>query len=238
MGQPFLRGNQYVSRYLKGVDVLFKQDHLLVDFERPMQTISSALWGGGFHDQARRVINWKVPLDYACDNPVELMGRQLEEWGYGSEQSIGLQTAAYLHRASILEEAGDCFHILCCTTAGISNAARAGRPRKTYAAYTCGTINTVILVDGRMSPAGMVNAAITATEAKAVALQDLGVCDENGEIASGTTTDSVVLSVTQQGFDEVHLFAGTATTIGHAISRLVYQSIKEATREQIRDLRN
>jgi adenosylcobinamide hydrolase len=228
MGQPFLLGDHYSSHCLKDVGLFFKKDHLLIEMGIPMQVVSSALWGGGFHEHVNRFVNWKVPLDYACADPVTFMGTKLEEWGYGIDRVVGLQTAANLRQASIVEESGDCFHLLGCTTAGISNAARAGRLRKTYSAYSCGTINTFILIDGRMSSAAMVNAIVTATEAKAAALQDLGIRDENGDIASGTTTDSVVVGVTQLGFEEVHLFAGTATTIGNAVGRLVYQSVVEA----------
>ncbi|RKD24944.1 hypothetical protein BEP19_03660 [Ammoniphilus oxalaticus] len=234
MGQPFISGKReqlYQSASLREVRLMLKEDHILIEWDRAMTAVSSGLWGGGWHDGVRRIVNWRVPLDFACADPIALMEQQLRAWGYGSEQVIGLQTAADLHAASVIEETGDCFRLLCCTTAGIGNAARAGRPRQTYSAYSCGTINTALMVKGRLTPAAMINALLTATEAKAVALQDLGIRDENGEIASGTTTDSIALVVSQQGYEETHQFAGTATSIGHAIARSVYQSVVEAIGE-------
>ncbi|MCK9918341.1 adenosylcobinamide amidohydrolase, partial [Microbacteriaceae bacterium K1510] len=127
---------------------------------------------------------------------------------------------------------GDAFRMICCTTAGTSNSARAGHVSKTFSAYQCGTINTFLLIDGRTLPAAMVNALITATEAKAAALQDLHLRARDGGTATGTTSDSFVLAVSQQSFSEVHAFAGTATTIGDAAARLVYQTVYEAVSTQ------
>jgi adenosylcobinamide amidohydrolase len=197
--------------------------------ERLLCTISSSLWGGGV-GRADYFVNWQVPSDYRCDQPVEMMGEQIARWGYPVKSTIGMQTAAKLTHASVIEETGDQFRAVCCTTAGTGNAARAGRERRTYAAYRCGTINTFILIDGQLTPAAMVNGIITAVEAKAAALQDLNISVGNsGEIATGTTTDAIVLAASQSGdYDGVHQFAGTATTLGDTIGRLVYQTVYEA----------
>jgi adenosylcobinamide amidohydrolase len=82
-------------------------------------------------------------------------------------------------------------------------------------------------IDGRLTPAAMVNAVQTAVEAKAAALADLGITDpENGLIATGTTTDAIVLAVSQSGrYNAEHVYAGTATDLGGAIGRLVYSAV-------------
>jgi adenosylcobinamide amidohydrolase len=82
----------------------------------------------------------------------------------------------------------------------------------------------------------MVNGIITATEAKAAALQDLGIRDEDGDLATGTTTDAIVLGVSQsQQYPRPHLFAGAATTIGNGIGRLVYDAVYTAVSTQGKD---
>jgi adenosylcobinamide amidohydrolase len=82
----------------------------------------------------------------------------------------------------------------------------------------------------------MVNAVITAAEAKAAALQDLGVTDPvSGLAATGTTTDAVVVGVSQsERYRELHAYAGTATSIGDMIGRIVYESVCESVRSQMR----
>jgi adenosylcobinamide amidohydrolase len=190
------------------------------------------VYGGGMK-QVSHFVNWKVPLDYSSSDPTKLMEQKLAEWGYPVTYSLGLQTAAYIHIASIQEMIGDEFRIVCCVTAGVGNAAKAGKKRKTYSAYEVGTINTLLFIDSCLSHSAMVNGIITATEAKTAALQDLNITDEDGDIATGTTTDSVVLAVSQNKVKyPTHQYSGVATSIGNAIGCLVYN----ATCEVIRNL--
>jgi adenosylcobinamide hydrolase len=193
-----------------------------------MQVLSSALWGGGLK-VAKNFVNWQVPLTYRSAQPVEWMREQIVGSGYPTDDTIGLQTAANIQQASIHEEQGDEFILFCLATAGVGNTARAGRLRETFSSYQCGTINLFLFIDGKLTPSAMVNGLIIATEAKAAALQDLRILDEKSEFATGTTTDALVLAVSQRNNNDnaVHQFAGAATTIGNAIGRLVYQCLVE-----------
>ncbi|MFX3623863.1 MAG: adenosylcobinamide amidohydrolase [Ectobacillus sp.] len=229
--QLFRKNGHYISHIWPELCMYKKDDHLLFLFPTLLETFSSALHGGGKR-KASHFVNWQVPLDYSASDPMKLMEQKIAEWKYPVHQAIGLQTAAKIHCASIQETYGDEFRIVCCTTAGVGNRARAGKKRKTYSAYQCGTINTFIFVDGSVAPAAMINGIITATEAKAAALQDLHIVDESGDFATGTTTDSVVLAATQNSVYPTHLFAGVATTLGNAIGCLVYDTICEAVRNQ------
>jgi adenosylcobinamide amidohydrolase len=160
--------------------------------------------------------------------------QQCELWGFDPESTVGFMTAAKLTHASVIESAGDCFKLFCCTTAGTRNAARAGLSRETYSAYSPGTINTILLVEGAMTEAAMVNAVITATEAKAAALSELGIREQaNGELATGTSTDAIAIGASQDASrGAVHAYAGAATTIGCAIGEAVYLSVLESVRTQ------
>lgn len=235
--QPFRRGGtQFRSLVWPGITVDFIDEHILLESPISLQTVSSALWGGGMQEDATHFVNWKVPISYRCEDPIALMGQQIKDWGYPVNQTIGLQTAAKLSHCTILEEVGDQFRLVCCVTAGTGNSARAGKRRETFSAYQCNTINIFLLLDAHMVPAALVNGIIMATEAKAAALQDLGIRDEEGDIATGTTTDSVVLAVSQnREYPLPHQFAGAATTIGNAIGRLVYQGVYQAVSTQGED---
>lgn len=228
MSQPFRLGVSYTSTVWSDICIDFREDHLLLRANAPLNTVSSALWGGG-HMQATHFINWKVPLTYRCEDPVLMMRDQLAAWSYPVTASVGLQTAAKITHAAIKEEAGDRYRMICCATAGTRNSARAGKTRETFSAYQCGTINIFLLMDAYLTPSAMINGIITATEAKAAALQDTGIIDEDGDVATGTTTDSIVLASSQNlKYEEPHQFAGAATTIGNAIGRLVYEAVHEA----------
>ncbi|AMA71905.1 MULTISPECIES: adenosylcobinamide amidohydrolase [Aneurinibacillus] len=232
MSQPFRSSVSYVSSIWTDISLEYKEDHILLRSFEPLTVLSSALWGGGL-SKATHFVNWKVPLTYRCEDPAQMTQNQLVAWGYPPESTIGLQTAAKLTHAAVTEEEGDRFRMICCATAGTSNGARAGKARRTFSAYQCGTINIFLLLDAHLTSAAMVNSIITATEAKAAALQDLGIIDEQGNIATGTTTDSVVFAVSQNiRYGAPHQFAGTATTIGNTVGRLVYQAVYEAIATQ------
>ena len=109
-------------------------------------------------------------------------------------------------------------------TAGIGNATRPGLsyvgPRKT------GTINTILLIDGNMEPSTMVNAVITATEAKADVMKELAIPTHDGQgIATGTSSDAIVIACT--GKNHAIPYAGPATTTGWLIGHTVRASLEK-----------
>lgn len=238
MTQPYRdaqRITTYASACWPGLEFRYdpSQYHIRMAAPLPLATISSAPYAGG-QTLADHIVNVYVHKDYNHEDPIQHLQSEIVAWGYPLPSTIGLLTAAKLTHASIAEAEGDEARIVVCTTAGTSNAARAGRARPTFAAYEAGTINTIVAIDGRLAPAALVGAVITATEAKTAALQDLGIADpENGDGATGTTTDTVVVAVSQDArYDEVHRYAGSATTLGNLLGRLVYDTVYEAVRTQ------
>ncbi len=234
MTQPFRGGAaSYMSPLWPELRIRFGQDHLSVECGRIYQTLSNAPYGGG-PGSGERFVNWKVPLHYDCADPSAMMREALIGWGYDPAKAIGLQTAAHLTHASFFEEGGDECRLLVCASAGTGNAARAGLARETFSAYEPGTVNLMIVIDGKMTEGAMVNAVISATEAKSAVFADLDVRDRSlGCTATGTSTDAVLVAVSQSDrYRHIHRYAGAATTIGNAIGRLVYSAVHEAVRTQ------
>ncbi|KPV55378.1 hypothetical protein QJ48_33495, partial [Paenibacillus sp. A3] len=52
------------------------------------------------------------------------------------------------------------------------------------------------------------------------------VLEEGGQTATGTTTDAILIAATQQG--EAYRYAGTATRLGYAVGRTVYEATKRS----------
>lgn len=226
MTQPFREGTVYRSRLWPELLLELTEDRIEALLPGKLHVLSSAVHPGGF-SRADRMVNWRVPLSYDCSDPVGDLVANCERWGCDPSGTVGFITAAELTQASVEEREGGGFRLVCVTTAGTGNAARAGLRRSVYAAYTPGTINTMLFIDGGMTASAMVNAVITATEAKSAALQKLGIRDkETGEQATGTTTDALAVALSQQG--PVHAYAGSATTIGCAIGEAVYRTVLEA----------
>lgn len=231
---PFnLNGGEtaYQSRVWQGLKLEWREGHLLLEFPAEADSISSAVYGGG-SGRLKRAVNQYVSRDYECSNPVQDLENKLQEWGYPLEGCAGLMTAVPLEHAAVAEEDTGSAGIFCCVTAAAGNAARAGSQRSVLAAYRPGTINIMLGIDGWLSQSAMVNAVMTATEAKAAALTDLGIKDsENGLSATGTTTDAMVVAVSgSRRYAAEHVYAGTATDLGGAIGRLVYSTVTESLR--------
>ncbi|WP_405158767.1 adenosylcobinamide amidohydrolase [Paenibacillus sp. FSL H8-0283] len=246
--------NEYASSSWPGLNISAHERHIKAQSPRSAQALSSAVYGGGMLE-LDRIFNIYVDRHYRCDDPPRDIEQALNEWHEPRDQCAGLLTAVRLEHTSIQEYTSDEFGLLCCTTAGVSNAARAGSERTvfdtagnktmssgrersapsarnlTMPSYVPGTINIMLWLNGRMTTGAMVNAVQTAVEAKAAALADAGVLDsENGLPATGTTTDAIVIAVGQAVEEPQPMitYAGTATTAGAAIGRLVYDTVTES----------
>lgn len=231
MTTPFLNSNntEYRSVACPGLTLTRHERHLLLQSPSLLDGLSSAIHGGGI-GKIDRVANIYVDRFYDCNDPEQDIKKLFHGWDYSQQSTAGLLTAVRLEYAAVLEEVDKDASVFCCTTAGVSNGARAGSERMTYPVYQPGTINIMLIIDARMTQAAMVNAIITAVEAKTAALSDLGIRDaENGLIATGTTTDSIVLGVSQStAYPAEHRYCGTATDLGAAIGRTVYGTLVES----------
>ncbi|WP_404840852.1 adenosylcobinamide amidohydrolase [Alkalilimnicola ehrlichii] len=197
--------------------------HLVVDLGAPRPILSNAAIGGGWRT-ARYVVNRTVAAGW---NPPDIdtdMSDYLGQLGLPSEQCVGLLTAVHMQNLVRRREQWQGWAIEALATVGVRNAARAGGAFP-LAASGSGTINVIVLIDGWLAPAAMVDAVQTAVEAKAAALAEAAVPTATGEIATGTTTDTV--TVATLGRQPSSVYAGTATTVGHCIGRAVHGAISE-----------
>ncbi|RAP76169.1 adenosylcobinamide amidohydrolase [Paenibacillus montanisoli] len=232
MSQPFRNGNKlYNSVICPGITVRMADDRMILKTGEPQLTLSSAAHGGGF-GSGYRFIDWKVPPAYKSEDRGADLVRMLGEWGYSHHTTIGMMTSADLTHASIGEAQGETFTLLCCTTAGTSDAVRAGLPHDTV--RTAEAIHTFLFIDGQLSTSAMVNAVITVTEAKTAALQECKITDPSHfHPATGTAADAVMIASSQsESYAYTHLSAGTASPLGAAIGKLVYETVVEAVRSQ------
>ena len=190
-----------------------------------LKILSSAVLNGGLC-LAKTVLNYQVSKDFNHSAPTAYL-RKIARRLQLPNPVVGLITAANVLNVSVQSSNGE--NSVCVfTTAGLSNTAAAG---DLTTSKKLSTINTIVLIDGNLSDASMVDAVKTVTEAKTVALRELDVRSRfSGKIASGTTTDAVVVACTGKG--KQTRYAGTATEIGKAISINVIKSVKEAIEKE------
>ncbi|MCW1928928.1 adenosylcobinamide amidohydrolase [Bhargavaea beijingensis] len=201
-------------------------EYVHLDSRMPLKTVSSAVYraGAGWF---RHFVNRKVGAAYITDDAEAEMRNWLHETGFPLTQTVAMMTAAMTEDAVIGEYGPPDAPIVICVTAGVGNAVDAslGASRDVYA----GTINTWVIVNGHLSEEAMIQGMITATEAKAKAMQTEQVLDPlTGTVATGTSTDSLLISATQTGI--CYPYAGTVTELGKAIGSGVFECTAEAIR--------
>jgi len=164
-------------------------------------------------------------------------------YGLAPGRCVLLGTGARMENASVrCERRGD-LRLAAVVTAGVSNAVRAGDPasvRETPHGFEAiesasappgGTINILLFIARELTPAALVEAVMTATEAKAAALHDLSVRSRYGEgTATGTGTDQIAVAA-RRGGAPLHS-AGTHTSLGECIGRAVRCGVVEALARQ------
>jgi len=205
--------------------------------ENTVAVISSALVGGDL-EFTRHILNMRVPKSYDCSAPADDLNAFAHELGI-MEPFVGMMTAARLDRAQVIVERDERTIVIAIVTVGLSNPTAAGaesqqsiqrifgRPQGSPLQGP-GTINTILVIDARLPRAARVNAIITATEAKTLALVQASVRVPGGGFASGTSTDAVVVATTERG--EFCEYAGPISPVGGMIGRAVRRAIENAVK--------
>jgi adenosylcobinamide hydrolase len=227
------RVSDEVLHPLPGVSVTIGPRLAHVHSEAALVTLSSAVVGGGY-GRARDILNVHVSDQYE-GMPDEDLAEVAADLGVEGP-AIGLLTAAYTEFARCAVESRGDLTVAAVVSVGLSNTSSAGvtppfdsgergdGPRP-------GTINVILLVDGALTPAAMVNAVITVTEAKSMTLAEWDVKTPEGDAASGTSTDTVVVACSGRG-EELE-YAGPATTVGWLAGRTVRAAMTRICEEKV-----
>jgi adenosylcobinamide amidohydrolase len=212
---------------IPGIKGYVKDKALFIKSEESLHALNSSILGGGF-TRPKNLINVQVEKGYDGGNPSEDLVGFAKKAGLNVDDTIGMMTAALVDDLSLQYEQDGNLTVAALVTSGVSNALAAGGKSNFSYSPRVGTINIVVLIDGNLSPAAMVNGVMTATEAKTLALMDLNVKDVfSGEPASGTSTDALIIAATGRGI--MLPYAGTATQIGQMIGRTVREAVYQST---------
>ncbi|MGQ9669143.1 MAG: adenosylcobinamide amidohydrolase [Desulfosoma sp.] len=193
---------------------------------------------GHYHKHAARL--WHDPGAY----------RQhiCNAYGLPAEACATMGTAANMHHAAFAQEGFRGLLVAVVCTGGVeANAGRAGDPASVFETPDGfeklppaedvprpGTINTMIFINHPLIPGAMVQAIMTATEAKTAALQELAVNSRYSDgPATGTGTDQIVLAAKQTDAKPL-TGAGKHVKLGELIGRTVLAAVKEALANQNR----
>jgi adenosylcobinamide hydrolase len=198
-------------------------DCVLVSLPKTCRAASSAPLGFGILE-VNRVLILQVPKDYNSERPEEELRDLINKLKLGNN-TVGLMTAAKVRKVlTVTHQTLENLLVTVIITAGTSNALVAGETpfnlKKGEEGGSSGTINIIAIIDKALTDGALVNAVITVTEAKSLALRNLGFD------AGGTTTDSVVVVCPTEG--EKLKYAGIGTEVGVLLSRAVRDAIVES----------
>src|SRR5688572_18091742 len=206
---------------IEGISISNTLEAVHVQCTSPLVTLSSAIVGSGFQ-RVRHILNFHVDKNYYCTNPKADLQAFAGRMGI-NERFVGLLTAVKLHKARLAYLQEEVLGVGALVTAGVSNAACAGVTPPF--SHQPGTINIILLLDARLTRAAMLNAVITATEAKCATLAAMDIRTAHGDPATGTSTDTVTVAATGKG--KLQAYAGPVTTLGWLIARTVRQAVQD-----------
>lgn len=177
------------------------------------RAVSTAAVGGGL-GPCRWVVNVEVDDEYHRD-PVAHVAELADHWGLTGPGS-GLLTAAVVAEFASARDGG----VECVATVGLTHPTFAAACAEAEA-WAPGTINTVCWVPVPLADGALVNAVVTATEAKAQALADAGVR------GTGTPSDAIVVCC-PEGDGEP--YGGPRSLWGQRVANAVYRATVDGTR--------
>ncbi|MEH7503663.1 adenosylcobinamide amidohydrolase [Neobacillus drentensis] len=221
--------NEVVDPKIDEVMLLISEEFIELTTPLPLRTMSSGVIGSGtgWHNT---FVNRHVNKDYSCSDHRSEMASFLKSKGFEPSETVGMMTAVVLEDVVYKRFEHDGFSLFVVVTAGVGNAIDASKSELHSFEMVPGTINTWIFVNGELTEEAFIQSIMTATEAKVKAMNDLKVKDEvTGTIATGTSTDSILIAASQTG--KLLEFAGTITPLGKLISKAVYQCTTEAIRK-------
>lgn len=200
--QLLMTPNYFTSSMSLNFEDLYKirqtEEYIHVQFDKSLRTISNTSIGAG--------IQW---LKHFCHfhGPRHDLQQMMEKYSIPHEQAAGIMTAAKLEDMVIITKEIENIQMMAIVTGGGGES-----------------IDIMLFIDAHFTDGALVDGYMAATEAKVKALQELHMIDSQ-KAPAGTSTDTLLLALTQQG--EKISSAGSGTVVGIGIGQIVYGAIKE-----------
>jgi adenosylcobinamide hydrolase len=218
---------------IEGVEVTIDREAVVVAAREPLTILSSAFVRGGF-TTARAIVNLHVRKNIPEPETDGILPRFTERRSIQGPW-VGLLTSAWTEKATFAEVSASGLTALAVTTVGLSNRIAAGQTPVAEGAPSPSTINTIVVVDGAPEAAALVNAVMTVTEVKTSVLASVDLRCEDGLLASGTSTDAVVIAATGRG---PHCrFGGPVSDLGWVVARAAREALETGVRRWLEEHR-
>ena len=215
--------------------------NIIVNFKGKRAVLSTGQLNGGYREDLEAVFNHdaKAGAGMGCVLKAPTYNEHLRivarEIGLDDSKVAAIGTAADMENASIKFKKFRDITVTAIVTAGIeNNGGRVGDPASFHEEddkieqLKPGTINMIIIVDGKLDANIMARVLVTATEAKTAALQELIASSKysNG-IATGSGTDDTIVISNLESKKQLNN-AGKHSKLGELIGLVAKEAVKEA----------
>jgi len=177
--------------------------------EGGFEAVSSGINGG--RGRVECLVNHQVQQGFDHHEPAEYLGFMADSL-HVPQPFFGLLTAVSMDNLCVLTDS----YLTTFITAGITHPS----PHR----VNIGTINIIMVIKGILSESAMLGAIITATEAKGLALLNMGFD------FLGTTTDAVIVAYEKQPRPCIE-YAGPYTDLGRKITKTVVMGVKKGIKK-------
>jgi iron complex transport system ATP-binding protein len=226
---------------IDSVEAQIQDNKLVLKSKIPLKILSSAVLNGGPRE-ANCIVNVQVDESAGSDvddevhrDAKDFLLDETTKSGIPKDNVVALMTAARMKNVEVITEKFQDLTVTTFVTAGAYFAATPGdevsSKQVAFPPKKWGTINTIMVVDANLTDSCMVNAIVSATEAKAAALRELDLRSRfSAEAATGTVTDGIVIACTKR--EKPIKYAGSGTVIGELIGKSVKAALKSAIFKQ------
>lgn len=206
-----------LKTFFDSIEVRREEKILIAKLLKPFHSLSTCRVGGGFCSHLEYVCNHQCcePRDHFTESnsmmieePDEYHTMICDYYGLPPLRTAMLETAANMNNAAIESVKFRDLEVVCLCTGGVeSNPMRAADPASVYEESgkfifvdetdrpRAGTINLIFFVNHTLTEAALVDCIVSATEAKAAALQELEIHSRYSDsIATGTGTDQILVA--------------------------------------------
>lgn len=206
----------------------------IIRLSERMEVFSCAPLNGG-EAVTDTIFIMQVPHDFSSRDYIPIL-KEKARFYHLPDDAVGFMTAAEVRYVfNDVEKEVDGTEVYVAATAGVTNCVCAGdeligwehksqRSKEIYERLIAGTINIVAVSPLPLSLTAKVNLLAPITEAKALAMHDLGYLE------TGTTSDATAV-VSPIGTGRLD-FAGTGTPLGMAVARAVREAVASCIRDR------
>lgn len=220
---------------IPNLNIFIEEKNIVIISEKNLECLSNAAINGG-RVKSNSIVNHHVSLKFNHTNLKDVLNPVKERFNL-SKTMIGLLTAVEMVDAILINEKVDNIDFIIILTAGLTNTSGPKidisdvLEESDTSSYEPGTINIILLINCKLTEHAIVNLFITITEAKTLLLNKLNVRTKDGSLATGTSTDTIVVGFTDVG--KLVEWSGYATKFGQSIGQNVFKALSKALKGKV-----